>query len=203
MHKFPVDETGIKLIKKLMIGTVIPRPVLNLVTQNENDTINIAPFSYFNMASYNPPLLMVGIQRQNGQMKDTTRNILRTKEAVGHIADENTIEDINQTAASLAYGESELERTQFTTVPSSQVSVPGLKESLVRYELKLNHHHVITNDEGEQTADLILLETIYIHVSEEIYENTYVNASKLKPVSRLAGADYAKLGHPFSLKRPK
>lgn len=203
MYSFGVEEISQKQIKKLMIGTVIPRPVLTLSTLNEDETINIGPFSYFNMASYNPPLLMVGVQRMDGKVKDTTRNILRTKEAVGHIADENTIEDVNQTAASLEYGDSELHRTNLTPVSSEEISTPGLKEMAARYELKLNHHHVIENSEGEKTADLLLLEIVKFHIDESVYEETYIIADKLKPVARLAGADYAKLGEQFTLNRPE
>lgn len=203
MHVFGVKETDSKLIKKLMIGTIIPRPVLTLVSKNEDESLNIGPFSFFNIASHNPPLLMVGIQRKDGQMKDTARNILRTKEAVGHIADENNIEDINQTAANLGVGDSELKRTNFSLVSSQEIDTPGLKESTVRYELKLNHHHVVENDQGEKTADMFLLEIVCFHISEAIYEDSYVIAKKLKPVSRLAGADYAKLGEEFTLERPK
>lgn len=203
MYSFGVEDMSQKQIKKLMIGTVIPRPILTLSTQNEDGSLNIGPFSYFNMASYNPPLLMVGVQRVNGEVKDTTRNILRNKEAVGHIADENTIEDINQTAASLNYGDSELHRTHLTTVSSDKVATLGLKEMAARYELKLNHHHVIENSSGEKTADLLLLEIVQFHIDESVYQDSYVIADKLKPVARLAGADYAKLGEQFTLNRPE
>lgn len=203
MRLFDVKNMTQKQIKKFLNGSAIPRPVLTLSTLNEDESINIGPFSYFNIVSSHPPLLMVGIQRPNEQMKDTTRNILRTGEAVGHIADEETIEDVNQTAASLAYGDSELKLTNFKTVNSLKVSVPGLDRFKIRYELKLNHLHVIKNHEGKITTDLLLLEIICFHIAESVYENTYIIADQLKPVSRLAGADYAKLGEQYTIERPE
>lgn len=121
------------------------------------------------------------------------------KEAVGHIANEKTIADVNQTAAQLDYGDSELHRTHFTTVPSEKVGTPGINELPVRYELKLNHHHVIQNSDGEETVDLLLLEIVHFHIDETIYQDSYVIADKLQPVARLTGADYAKLGEQFIL----
>lgn len=61
MYSYNVEEMSQKQIKKLMIGTVIPRPILTLSTLNEDGSLNIGPFSYFNMVSYNPPLLMVSV----------------------------------------------------------------------------------------------------------------------------------------------
>lgn len=203
MHSFNVNELSQKQTKKLMVSSVIPRPILTVSTLNEDESINIGPFSYFNMVSYDPPIVMVSVQRVNEEMKDTTRNILRTNEAVGHIVTESNLEDVNQTSATLAYGDSELARTNFNPVDSKKVAVPGLDNSSVRYEMKLNHHHVITNHDGEQTADVLLLEVVQIYVSESVFENTYIYADRLKPVARLAGSLYSKLGEEFKLERPE
>lgn len=74
---------------KLLIGSIIPRPIAFVSTVSNEGTVNGAPFSYFNIVSSNPPLISLAIQRnKNGELKDTARNILTKKEFVVHIVDE-------------------------------------------------------------------------------------------------------------------
>src|SRR5690606_32125747 len=82
---------------KLMIGTIIPRPIAFVTTQSKDGTLNGAPFSYFNIVSSNPPMISVSIQRNNGNTKDTARNIYDTKEFVVHIVDPENVEKVNAT----------------------------------------------------------------------------------------------------------
>ncbi|MGQ7899228.1 flavin reductase family protein, partial [Enterococcus faecium] len=74
-----------------MIGSVIPRPVAVVTTKSAKDIVNIAPFSYFNIVSSNPPILSLAIQRKQDAVKDTAKNILETREAVIHILDEDNV----------------------------------------------------------------------------------------------------------------
>ena len=203
MLSYKASELTQKEMYKLLIGSVIPRPVLMLSTLSENNQINLAPFSFFNIVSYNPPLLMVSIQRKNGEKKDTARNILNMGEAVGHIVDEQTVQGVNITAASLKYGESELPASGLTAVESLVVQPPGIKESKIRYELSLYQHIPIKDDDTKMIADLFLLRVEYIHINESVHQDTYVLPEKLNPVSRLAGNDYASLGNIFTIERPK
>ncbi len=83
---------------KFLIGSVVPRPIAFVTTRN-GETINAAPFSYFNIVSSEPPLLSVSVQRKNGVMKDTARNAVTTEELVIHIVDETNVALINETAA--------------------------------------------------------------------------------------------------------
>ena len=128
---------------KLLIGSIIPRPIALVTTESDDNVLNIAPFSFFNVVSSDPPILSIAVQRVNGEMKDTARNIIQNKEAVVHIVDTDNVRDANQTAALLSYEESELERTNFETVDSVEVSVKGLKQSKVRFEAVLYDDIVI------------------------------------------------------------
>lgn len=203
MLSYKTSELTQKEMYKLLIGSVIPRPVLMLSTLSENNQLNLAPFSFFSIVSYNPPLLMVSIQRKNGEKKDTARNILNMGEAVGHIVDEQTVQAVNITAAPFKYGESELPASGLTAVESLVVQPPGIKESKIRYELSLYQHIPIKDDDTKMIADLFLLRVEYIHINESVYQDTYVLPEKLNPVSRLAGNDYASLGNIFTIERPK
>lgn len=186
---------------KLLIGSIIPRPIALVTTESDDNVLNIAPFSFFNVVSSDPPILSIAVQRVNGEMKDTARNIIQNKEAVVHIVDIDNVRDANQTAALLSHEESELERTNFETVDSVEVSVKGLKQSKVRFEAVLYDDIVIEKD-GQPISDLLLLEVKYYHFDEGIYDDGYINKEKLKAVSRLAGNDYAEIGHTFTIERP-
>lgn len=186
---------------KLLIGSIIPRPIALVTTESDDNVLNIAPFSFFNVVSSDPPILSVAVQRVNGEMKDTARNIIQNKEAVVHIVDTDNVRDANQTAALLSHEESELERTNFETVDSVEVSVKGLKQSKVRFEAVLYDDIVIEKD-GQPISDLLLLEVKYYHFDERIYNDGYINKEELNAVSRLAGNDYAEIGHTFTIERP-
>ncbi|UXV29097.1 flavin reductase family protein [Mammaliicoccus sciuri] len=186
---------------KLLIGSIIPRPIALVTTESDDNVLNIAPFSFFNVVSSDPPILSVAVQRVNGEMKDTARNIVQNKEAVVHIVDTDNVRDANQTAALLSHEESELERTNFETVDSVEVSVKGLKQSKVRFEVVLYDDIVIEKD-GQPISDLLLLEVKYYHFDERIYNDGYINKEELNAVSRLAGNDYAEIGHTFTIERP-
>ncbi len=186
---------------KLLIGSIIPRPIALVTTESDDNVLNIAPFSFFNVVSSDPPILSIAVQRVNGEMKDTARNIIQNKEAVVHIVDTDNVRDANQTAALLSHEESELERTNFETVDSVELSVKGLKQSKVRFEAVLYDDIVIEKD-GQPISDLLLLEVKYYHFDEGIYDDGYINKEKLKAVSRLAGNDYAEIGHTFTIERP-
>ncbi|MFD6441523.1 flavin reductase family protein, partial [Peribacillus sp. NPDC060186] len=114
---------------KFLTGSIIPRPVALVTTQSENGVVNIAPFSFFNIVSSNPPMISVSVQRKKGVSKDTARNAIITGEFVVHITDEDNVVDANQTAAELPSEESELSLTNFTTTASDKVAVPGLREA--------------------------------------------------------------------------
>lgn len=186
---------------KLLIGSIIPRPIALVTSQSDSGLFNIAPFSFFNIVSSEPPILSIAVQRVEGEMKDTARNILQNKEAVVHIVDTDNVSDANQTAARLEPDESEIERTQFEKIDSVEISVPGLKQSKVRFETQLYDHIVIKKDE-QPVSDLLLLEVKYYHFDETIYEDGYINKNELGAVSRLAGNDYAEIGRTFTITRP-
>lgn len=203
MHYFKADELTTKDKKKMLAGTVIPRPIALIMTQSKG-VINIGPFSYFNIVSNDPPIISVAVQRVAGEMKDTARNIMTSQEATVHIVDESIVREANNASANLPPDESELNVANFNLVKSTSIDTPGIQEAAVRYEATLHSIFEIKDGQGLVVSDLILLEVKAIHLAEHIYEeNTgYIIADSLKPVSRLAGSDYAKLGEQFALQRP-
>ncbi|UJL46200.1 flavin reductase family protein [Virgibacillus sp. NKC19-16] len=187
---------------KLLIGSVVPRPIAFVTSVAEDGTVNGAPFSYFNIISPDPPMLSVSTQRRNGGMKDTARNILKYKEFVVHIVDEQNVEKINIAAASLPPNVSEIEKAGLTLTESEKVSVPGIKEAKVRFECKLEHCIELGENDSIKT-DLLIGKVAQFHMDEKIYENGRISHQTLGAVSRLAGSNYAKIGDVFSIERPK
>ncbi|MDE9828717.1 flavin reductase family protein [Staphylococcus delphini] len=205
MYAFYASELSKQQMYKFLIGSVVPRPIALITSQSEEGLLNIAPFSFFNIVASEPALLSVAVNRKEGEMKDTARNILTTREAVVHVVTEDNVANANQTAAMLPPDESELARTTFTTTDSEMVSVPSLNESSIRFEVKLYQHVEIKNDRNENTSDLLLLEIQKMVIDEAIYhlENGHIDVENVKPVSRLAGNDYARLGETFTIERPQ
>lgn len=186
---------------KLLVGSIIPRPIAFVTTQSEEGVVNGAPFSYFNIVSSNPPMVSVSIQRPTGERKDTARNIYGNGEFVVHIVDRDNVGKINETAASLPPSESEVDMAGLTKVPSTRVSVPGVKESKIRMECQLVESVPFGGD--GPGSDLFIGKIVQFHVDEAIYENGRIDPRGLGAVSRLAGSSYAAIGEIFSLERPK
>lgn len=181
---------------KLMIGSIIPRPIAFVTSLAEDGTLNGAPFSYFNIVSSNPPMISVTVQHKGNEKKDTTRNILNKKEFVVHIVDEDNVEKINETAANLPSNESEVLAAGLTQKPSAIITVPGVEEAKIRMECRLEK---AVEFEG---CDLIIGKIVQFHISKDIYEDGKIDPRGLNAVSRLAGSSYAKVGEIFDMERP-
>lgn len=204
MFSFSDKDLNTKTKNKILIGSVVPRPIALVSTESNEGVVNVAPFSYFNIVTYNPPMLSIAVQRIAGEQKDTTRNIMTTKEAVVHVVDVSNVELANITAAQLAPDDSELNYADFTSVKSTAVRPPGLKEAKVRFETSLYDTQIIY-DGDVPTTDVLFLKIEHYHLDEMIYDadKGYIDVEKLGAVSRLAGNDYAEIGRIFTIERPK
>lgn len=186
---------------KLLIGSVIPRPIAFITSQSEEKIVNAAPFSFFNIVSSNPPMLSVSIQRKAGTMKDTARNIKSTGQFVIHIVDDSNVVEVNKTAANLPADESEIDLTNLTLVPSSEIDVPAVKESKIRFECELVQ--ALELGDGDAVGcDFIIGRIIAYHFDESVYQDGKIDPQALQAISRLAGNDYAKIGDIFTIERP-
>lgn len=202
MHTFDAQSLTARENYKLLIGSIIPRPIAFVTTLNQDASVNAAPFSFFNIVNNQPPMIAIAVQRTGGKRKDTALNIERTGDFVVHITDEYNVQDINETAAPLAYGDSELSRTELSLVTSTTIKTPGIKDAKMRFECKLSQ--MILLGDALDGADLIIGEIVTYHIDESIYEGDFkINPHVLQAVSRLAGNDYAKLGETFTINRPE
>lgn len=188
---------------KILTGLIAPRPIAFVTSLSEEGRVNGAPFSYFSIVSIDPPLISLSIQRNQGQMKDTARNILREKAFVVQGVDGPLLEKAN--AASAPYGpeESEIDALNLKTVQSKKISVPGILGAPYNMECVLERHIEIQSME-HTTVDLILGRVVYMDVEEGILsEDLKVRQENYDPIARLGGPNYATLKKSFALERPK
>ncbi|RSK55204.1 flavin reductase family protein [Bacillus canaveralius] len=188
---------------KFLTGSIIPRPIAFVTSVSKEGVLNGAPFSYFNIVASSPPLISLSIQRKQGVRKDTARNIIQNREFVVHITDEENVERINITAASLPAAESEISLARLTPAESNKISVPGIKEAKIRFECVLEDFLELGGTKGEPACDLLIGRVVQYHIENDLYEQGRINQDMLAAVSRLAGNDYATIGKVFSIKRPK
>ncbi|SDN51590.1 NADH-FMN oxidoreductase RutF, flavin reductase (DIM6/NTAB) family [Paenibacillus sp. yr247] len=117
---------------RLMIGSIIPRPIALVTTQSRYGVVNAASFSYFNIVTSNPPMVSVSVQRRNEDSKDKARNALDNDVIDIHSTDEANVKFVNQAAAHLAPNESEIAYAGLTAIPRAKMSVPGVVEAKIK-----------------------------------------------------------------------
>ena len=190
---------------KLLSGSIIPRPIAWITTQNTAGLINIAPFSFTTGISNQLPLLSVAILRERQVPKDTAANLLARHEAVVHMVSTDLTKAMNQTAARLAPDQSELTLFDLPLIPSTEIQVPGLQAARIRFETSHYQYVPIRNAAGIIMTDLFILEIRQFHFAETVLDlpTLHVNTTALAPIARLAGPNYAELGRTFTLRRPK
>ena len=186
----------------LLTASVIPRPVAFTTTLSGKGVLNGAPFSYFNIVAADPPLLSISVQRDRGEMKDTARNAMERGEFVVHITDESYIEKINETSIAFPPSRSEIEYTGLTPIESTEIKTPGVKEASIRMECVVEKIIPLGGTESAPACDLLIGKVVKYHIRETVLREGRIDANLLRPVSRLAGTQYEKLGEIFKLKRP-
>ena len=190
---------------KLLSGSIIPRPIAWITTQNTAGLIILAPFSFTTGISNQLPLLSVAILRERQAPKDTAANLLARHEAVVHMVSTDLTKAMNQTAARLAPDQSELTLIDLPLIPSTEIQVPGLQAARIRFETILYQYVPIRDAAGIIMTDLFILEIRQFHFAETVLDlpTLHVNPTALAPIARLAGPNYAELGRTFTLRRPK
>ena len=187
---------------KLLIGSIVPRPIGFVSTISPDGTYNLAPFSFFNGVCSEPMTILFCpvIRGSDGQEKDTLKNIKATKEFVVNIVSEEFAEKMNQCSAEYPYGIDEFKESGLTPQKSIIVKAPLVLESKINMECKLTQLVEIGKKPGSGTV--VIGEVIYLHVREDVYENGKINLSKLKPIGRLGGTEYCRVTDNFNIPRP-
>ena len=187
---------------KLMIGSIVPRPIAFVSTISINGVYNLAPFSFFTGVISNPPTVLFCPIRKPGEgtPKDTLINIRETGEFVINIVTEDIAEPMNKCATDFPYGIDEFQESGLTPIPAQIVNAPMVKESPIHFECKLNQIIEIGNP-GPGSGFIVVGEIVLFHIADNLYKNGRIDIEGLKPVGRLAGAEFTKMGERFSLVR--
>lgn len=186
----------------LMTQTVIPRPVAWILTQNADESYNLAPFSYFNGLASDPPMIMISIGlAPDGGLKDTRVNIEARKEFIVHIAHREMATAMTKSSATMPANESEVEmlKLPLTDMPGS--TLPRLADCRIAYACKFDSMHMIK----EQAIVFATLEHLYADdavCGEDAKGRLAIDASKVDPLGRLGGGEYFGAGELIYVERP-
>jgi len=201
----PFENLAPNKVYFTMIQTLMPRPVAWVLSENPDDSFNLAPFSYFNAICSDPPLILFSIGlKPDGGPKDTRLNIEANKDFVIHIAHREMAPLVTQTSATLPRGESELEKAGLQTCEFPGSRLPRLSDCRVAYACKLYDLQEIGN--GPQT--LIFGEVTQVYIDDAVIENDakgrmQVMAERVDPIGRLGGGEYTTFGEKLNIPRPE
>ncbi len=173
---------------KLMMGIIVPRPIAWVTTLGENGKVNAAPFSCFCSVSTDPPMIGINIGDRAGGLKDTARNILRTREFVANIADIGLMEALHETSRPFPAQISELEEVGLDSGPSITIATPRIPAAPLQMECVLDQV-IPFGAHAHFYVGLIKL----FRVREDLYRNGRIATSELGPLARVAGPIYAGL----------
>ena len=188
---------------KLLVATVVPRPIAWVVTQSPGGLLNAAPYSFFNVLSGDPPLVAIGIGgRAPGDVKDTGGNIRTSGQFVVNLVSAATAEAMNVTAIDFPPEVDEIAEAGLTTLPSTYVTPPRIAESPVALECE----RFTTLEVGNERA-LVLGRVLAMHILDEAVMDAsrcYIDTPKLDLIGRMAGAGgYVRTTDRFEIPRIK
>lgn len=147
---------------KLLTGAIVPRPIAWIVSRDARGTTNVAPFSFFNLMSGDPPLICVGIGVRDGAPKDTARNIAERGEFTVNLVSSALASRMNVTAVDFPHGVDEAQEAGLLLAPGERVSVPRVAQSPVSFECRL---HQLLRIDGRS---LVIAEVAAMHARDDV-----------------------------------
>lgn len=174
---------------KLLVNTVLPRPIALVTTVDAQGRANAAPFSFFNVFSHAPPLVVLGIEGRSGgaPLKDTMRNIRETGSFVVNLVDRAMVEAMQICAIDFPGEVDEIAAAGLDTAPSAAITAPRLPASPVQLECR----ETVSLSLGTRHRNLVVGEIVHLHIRDGIVDGRlHVDVDKLDLVGRLHGADW-------------
>ena len=190
-------------LHQYLLGAIGPRPIAFASTLDEQGRSNLAPYSFFNVFSSNPPILIFSPARRgrDNTTKHTLENALINRECVINIVNYPMVEQMSLASTEYPEGVSEFEKAGLTPIASSLVKPPRVKECKITMECEMVHHYKLENSKTGG-ATIVIGKIVLFHIDESVLlENYKINLETYKPIARLAGSNYSKLGEIFSIKR--
>ena len=205
MISFTPKELTVAKMHHYLLGSIGPRPIAFASTIDENGQANLAPFSFFNVFSANPPILIFSPARsgRTNTTKDTYNNVKAHPEVVINVVNFDIVEQMSLASSPYPAGESEFVKSGLTPIPSDLVKPFRVKESPVQFECKVNQVIELGTEGG--AGNLIICEVVKFHIDESyLDENQLIDQQKIDLVARMGGNWYCRASEHamFELEKP-
>lgn len=200
MH-FDVKEIASINLSRLLVTAIAPRPIALVSTIDIQGNVNLSPFSFFNLFSYNPPIVIFSVTRKvrDNTTKHTLQNVQEVPEVVIHIVDEQMVQQVSLASGEFDKGINEFVKAGFTEEPATRVKPPMVKESNIKFECLVKEIKPLGDIGG--SGNLIICEVIYVHVNDALLDNNgHLIQQKMQQVAR-AGGDWYVLADKHNLFR--
>ena len=195
------EDTSPKDLYKLMIGMVVPRPIAWVSTVSEDGTNNLAPYSFFNAISGDPPVVCFAPSRKpaGDNKKDTLRNLESTGVFVINIVSEHLAQAMNQSAADVPPEVDEFALAGVSVEAATMIQAPMVKEALAKMECRVRQ--IIPLGDRPTSGILVLGDVLCFHFVEGLVDNFKVDPAMLNAVGRMGGTSYCDTRNRFDLTR--
>lgn len=191
-------------IQNYLQHAIAPRPVCFASTIDKEHNVNLSPFSFFNMFSSNPPVVIFSPARRvrNNTTKHTLENLKQVPEVVINIVDYNMVQQVSLASCEYPKEINEFIKAGFTAEDSTLIRPPMVKESKVKLECLVKEIKPLGTEGG--AGNLVICEVIFMHIDDSILdENNKIDQTKLHHIARLGGDWYAKIDSSNLFKVPK
>ena len=197
---FNSDEIDHQQCYRLLIGSIVPRPIAWVSSMDENGVPNPAPFSFFSIVSHYPPLVSITVGEREKEKKDTAANISTTGGYVVHTVTDGWEQQMNASAANFARDQNEFAELGLETVPSDLVDAPRIKDCPVAMECQFEQMQEFGDD---WKTYLVIGKVLRWHVREDLMlDDKYINPHTLQPVGRLGGPRYCRTHDIYEMQAP-
>jgi flavin reductase (DIM6/NTAB) family NADH-FMN oxidoreductase RutF len=187
---------------QFLTQAVLPRPIAWVSTLGEHGIANLAPYSFFTVASCHPPVLcVVQVNPRDRAEKDTLANLKATRECVVNIVSHVLVDQMNTTCALYPPEVDEFEKAGLKKSISKSVTVPGVEDALVRFECTLREVKAVA--EGPMGGSMMLLDVLGVEINDAALRNGQIAGDLLDAVGKLGGDDYCTTRSNFALARPQ
>jgi flavin reductase (DIM6/NTAB) family NADH-FMN oxidoreductase RutF len=192
---FDFEKLSEDMRYKLMLATVLPRPIAWVTTQDRNGVVNIAPFSFFNVFGTEPATVGIGVGRNgDSKPKDTAANIRATEEFVVNMVPFSAAEKMRASSMPFPPHVSEVSILDLSTTPSERIGPPRIDDSPVSFECRFMQEIRLGN------FSLILGRIVILHVRDEAVldaDRMHIDAAKMDLIGRMEGTLYTHTRHKF------
>lgn len=174
-----------------LLGAVAPRPICFASTVDVEGNVNLSPYSFFNVFSANPPVMIFSPARRvrNNTTKHTLENVLETKEVVINIVSYPMVQQMSLSSTEYAKGVNEFVKAGFTEISSQKVKPPRVAEAPVQFECKVNEVVELGKEGG--AGNLVICEVVQLHINEAILDaEGKIDPVKIDAVARMGGNWY-------------